>query len=93
MGLEEQRPHGFLLATVEKVAGYARSRSVWRAAARLHAVAGDADLRLRAGRLEAVLADARSGASSVGTASAAAPVRRRVTLAAAASPDGRRRYE
>jgi len=31
MGLEEHVPHGFLLMTVEKVAGYARSRSVWPA--------------------------------------------------------------
>jgi NADH-quinone oxidoreductase subunit B len=31
MGLEEHLPHGFLLTTVEKVAGYARSRSVWPA--------------------------------------------------------------
>ena len=32
MGLEEHLPHGFLLTTVEKVAGYTRSRSVWPAA-------------------------------------------------------------
>ena len=31
MGLEEHLPHGFLLTTVEKVAGYTRSRSVWPA--------------------------------------------------------------
>ena len=31
MGLEEHLPGGFLLTTVEKVAGYARSRSVWPA--------------------------------------------------------------
>jgi NADH-quinone oxidoreductase subunit B len=31
MGLEEHLPHGFLLTTVERVAGYARSRSVWPA--------------------------------------------------------------
>jgi NADH-quinone oxidoreductase subunit B len=29
MGLEEHLPHGFLLTTVEEVAGYARARSVW----------------------------------------------------------------
>jgi NADH-quinone oxidoreductase subunit B len=32
MGFEEHLPHGFLLTTVEMVAGYARSRSVWPAA-------------------------------------------------------------
>jgi NADH-quinone oxidoreductase subunit B len=32
MGLEEHLPHGFLLLTVEGVAGYARSRSLWPAA-------------------------------------------------------------
>jgi NADH-quinone oxidoreductase subunit B len=32
MGLEEHMPQGFILMTVEKVAGYARSRSVWPAA-------------------------------------------------------------
>jgi NADH-quinone oxidoreductase subunit B len=32
MGLEEHLPHGFLLTTVEKLAGYARSRSLWPAA-------------------------------------------------------------
>jgi NADH-quinone oxidoreductase subunit B len=31
MGLEEHLPHGLLLTTVEKVAGYTRSRSVWPA--------------------------------------------------------------
>src|ERR1700735_4509431 len=31
MGLEEHLPHGFLLTTVENVAGYARSRSLWPA--------------------------------------------------------------
>jgi NADH-quinone oxidoreductase subunit B len=31
VGLEEHLPAGFLLTTVEKVAGYARSRSVWPA--------------------------------------------------------------
>ena len=31
MGLEEHLPPGFLLTTVEKVAGYARSRSTWPA--------------------------------------------------------------
>jgi NADH-quinone oxidoreductase subunit B len=31
MGLEEHLPGGFLLATVEKVTGYARSRSMWPA--------------------------------------------------------------
>ncbi len=31
MGLEEHLPAGFLLTTVEKLAGYARSRSMWPA--------------------------------------------------------------
>lgn len=31
VGLEERLPAGFLLSTVEKVAGYARSRSMWPA--------------------------------------------------------------
>ncbi len=31
MGLEEHLPRGFLLTTMEKVAGYARARSVWPA--------------------------------------------------------------
>ncbi len=31
MGFEEKLPNGFLLTTVEKVAGYARARSVWPA--------------------------------------------------------------
>jgi NADH-quinone oxidoreductase subunit B len=31
MGLEEHLPAGFLLTTVEKAAGYARSRSMWPA--------------------------------------------------------------
>src|SRR5260370_41944817 len=31
MGLEESLPSGFLLTTVEKVAGYARKSSVWPA--------------------------------------------------------------
>jgi len=31
MGLEEHLPRGFLLTTVEKVAGYAQARSVWPA--------------------------------------------------------------
>ena len=31
MGVEEHLPGGFLLATVEKVAGWARARSVWPA--------------------------------------------------------------
>jgi NADH-quinone oxidoreductase subunit B len=31
VGLEEHLPAGFLLSTVEKVAGYARSRSMWPA--------------------------------------------------------------
>ncbi|HEX8008256.1 MAG TPA: NADH-quinone oxidoreductase subunit NuoB [Trebonia sp.] len=31
MGLEEHLPRGFLLSTVEKAAGYARSRSMWPA--------------------------------------------------------------
>jgi len=31
MGLEDHLPAGFLLTTVEKVAGYARARSVWPA--------------------------------------------------------------
>ena len=31
MGFEEKLPSGFLLTTVEKVAGYARARSVWPA--------------------------------------------------------------
>jgi NADH-quinone oxidoreductase subunit B len=29
MGLEDHLPHGFLLTTVEKAAGYARARSMW----------------------------------------------------------------
>jgi len=32
MGVEEHLPGGFLLTTVEKVAGYARARSMWSAA-------------------------------------------------------------
>ena len=32
MGVEEHLPGGFLLMTVEKVAGYARARSMWSAA-------------------------------------------------------------
>ena len=31
MGLEEKLPSGFLLTTVEKLAGYMRSNSLWPA--------------------------------------------------------------